>query len=103
MKYLRRPRLVTLALISAASVAMTGCAAESSPSSLTPTSEVKTSAPAKPKASAAPEFGTAEATKEAVAHATKYARASHTNGYFLSGQLAQDGSSIDEMVDFLEE
>ncbi|WP_159612333.1 hypothetical protein [Glutamicibacter sp. JC586] len=101
MTFSIRPQAASFALIAATAIAMAGCAATGSPAGKSPADEVKTSATATPKASTAPEFGTAEATEEAVAHAMKYARASHTNGYYLSGQWVKDGASIDEMINFL--
>lgn len=60
--------------------------------------KTSTEAPAKPTP---PAFGTKEATAEAVKHATEYARAAHSNGYFLSGAWAKDGSKPSEAKKFL--
>lgn len=95
--------LAAVAFVSVAALALTGCAAENTPAEESLRADAKTSATPKPAASAAHEFGTDAAIQEAVAHATTYARASHTNGYFLSGEWEAKGSSIDEMGNFLEE
>lgn len=101
MKRLNSPRLAAMAIISAAAIALTGCAAETAPAGKSSAAEAKSEATQKPTVSDAPKFGTDAATKEAVAHATKYARASHTNGYFLSGDWDEKGGSVDEMAKFL--
>lgn len=90
-------KLPAFAMVSLLALGLTSCASVEEP---TATSK-PTAASAAPTEPSAPEFGTSESNAQAIKHATDYARAAHSNGYFLSGAWAEDGEPMDEAKKFL--